>query len=110
MIEIPLGNAVEARWNSGFTKVNVVAHLKRLDPKEVYCVIINIHQKLETEWFEKQTDLEILYKSPMCVNANPGHGEQPRNTFIVFRKKEEQPVPEVPVKRARLPRRQPSSL
>lgn len=43
-----------------------------------------LNQKRILKQLEDSKDIQILYKSPLAVNLNPGHGTHPRNVVVVF--------------------------
>ena len=67
--------------------VKVICSLSKLPKKNTYISIVCSTQggaKDIDTYFTTTNDCQLLYKSPMAVNKNPGHGTKPRNTVYVF--------------------------
>jgi hypothetical protein len=61
--------------------------INMLPKNNTYIVIICEVQECAQDhknFLETCKEINLLYKSPMAVNKNTGHGTKPRNTVYVF--------------------------
>ncbi len=70
-------NWLNNSWSFQFNRHN-------LNTNDTYICIFGNGQDEELKFFEKQTDIKIIYRSPKAVNRRPLHGTEPRNTLVIF--------------------------
>jgi hypothetical protein len=59
-----------------------------LSKDHTYVIISGLNNDQQLKVLEKSKKINILFKGPMAVNTQYGHGDYPRNTIVVFELKE----------------------